>query len=107
VLACATNRSIGIARYRRQPFAGELTLPLHLFSPIHDLFIKVDRRSWFFDEAGWIEIPGVPSLAKVPLSMISAEAYSLGVRYAFRLARLSARSRIVFGRRKLIGVNLL
>ena len=48
------------------------TLPLHLFSPIHDLFIKVDRRSWFFDEAGWIEIPGVPSLTNVALSMISA-----------------------------------
>jgi len=80
VLDCATNRSIGIARYRCHPFAGELTLPLHLFSPIHDLFIKVDRRSWFFDEAGWIEIPGVPSLAKVPLSMISAEAYSLADR---------------------------
>jgi LmbE family N-acetylglucosaminyl deacetylase len=80
VVDCATNRSIGIARYRGHPFAGEFTLPLHLFSPIHDLFIKVDRRSWFFDEAGWIEIPGVPSLAKVPLSMISAEAYSLAVR---------------------------
>ena len=80
VLDCATNRSIGIARYRCHPFAGELTLPLHLFSPIHDLFIKVDRRSWFFDEAGWIEIPGVPSLAKVPVSMISAEEYSLADR---------------------------
>ena len=80
VLDCATNRSIGIARYRGHPFAGEFTLPLHLFSPIHDLFIKVDRRSWFFDEAGWIEIPGVPSLASIALSMISAEAYSLAVR---------------------------
>jgi hypothetical protein len=46
---------------------------LHLFSPIHDLFIKVDRRSWFFDEAGWIAIPGVPNLASIALSMISAE----------------------------------
>ncbi len=80
MLDCATNHSIGIARYRGHPFAGEFTLPLHLFSPIHDLFIKVDRRSWFFDEAGWIEIPGVPSLAKVPLSVISAEAHSLAVR---------------------------
>jgi LmbE family N-acetylglucosaminyl deacetylase len=80
VLDCATNRSIGIARYRGHPFAGEFTLPLHLFSPIHDLFIKVDRRSWFFDEAGWIEIPRVPSLANVALPMISAEAYSLAVR---------------------------
>jgi LmbE family N-acetylglucosaminyl deacetylase len=80
VLDCATNRSIGIARYRRRPFAGEFTLPLHLFSPLHDLFIKVDRRSWFFDEAGWIEIPSVPRLTKVALSMISAEAHSLAVR---------------------------
>jgi LmbE family N-acetylglucosaminyl deacetylase len=72
MLDCATNRSVGIARYRGHPFAGEFTLPLHLFSPLNDLFIKVDRRSWFFDEAGWIEIPSVPSLANVALSMISA-----------------------------------
>src|SRR6476646_3742337 len=72
MLDCATNHSVGIARYRGHPFAGEFALPLHLFSPIHDLFIKVDRRSWFFDEAGWIEIPGVPSLTNVALSMISA-----------------------------------
>ena len=72
MLDCATNHSIGIARYRGHPFAGEFALPLHLFSPIHDLFIKVDRRSWFFDEAGWIEIPGVPSLTNAALSMISA-----------------------------------
>jgi LmbE family N-acetylglucosaminyl deacetylase len=79
MLDCATNHSIGIARYRGHRFGGEFTLPLHLFSPIHDLFIKVDRRSWFFDEAGWIEIPSVPSLTKVSLSMISAEAYSPAV----------------------------
>ena len=79
MLDCATNHSIGVARYRGHRFGGEFTLPLHLFSPIHDLFIKVDRRSWFFDEAGWIEIPSVPSLSKVSLSMISAEAYSPAV----------------------------
>jgi len=72
MLDCATNHSIGIVRYRGHPFAGEFRLPLHLFSPVHDLFIKVDRRSWFFDEAGWIEIPSVPSLTNVSLSMISA-----------------------------------
>jgi hypothetical protein len=72
MLDCATNHSIGIAHYRGHPFAGEVALPLHLFSSLHDLFIKVDRRSWFFDEAGWIEIPGVPSLTKAALSMISA-----------------------------------
>jgi len=72
MLDCATNRSIGIAGYRGHPFAGELTLPLHVFSPLHDLFIKVDRRSWFFDEAGWIEIPTVPSLTNMAVSMVSA-----------------------------------
>jgi LmbE family N-acetylglucosaminyl deacetylase len=76
VLDCATDRSIGIARYRGHPFAGKLTLPLHLFSPIHGLFIKVDRRSWFFDEAGWIETPSVPSLENVAFS---AKACSLAV----------------------------
>jgi LmbE family N-acetylglucosaminyl deacetylase len=87
VLDCATNRSIGIARYRGHPFAGKFTLPLHLFSPIHNLFIKVDRRSWFFDEAGWIEIPSVPSLTKVALPAISGEADSLAVRSCTGLAR--------------------
>jgi hypothetical protein len=90
MLDCATNQSIGIARYRGHPFAGEFTLPLHLFSPIHDLFIKVDRRPWFFDEAGWIEIPSVPSLTKVTPSMISADAYSLAVRSCTGMARRNA-----------------
>lgn len=72
MLDCATNHSIGSARFRGHPFSGEFALPLHLFSPIHDLFIKVDRRSWFFDEAGWIEIPSVRSLTNVAQSMVSA-----------------------------------
>jgi len=72
MLDCATNRSIGTARYRGHPFAGELVLPLHRFSPLHDLYIKIDRRSWFFDEAGWIEIPTVPSLTNIALSAVSA-----------------------------------
>jgi LmbE family N-acetylglucosaminyl deacetylase len=90
MLDCATNQSIGVARYRGHPFAGEFAFPLHLFSPIHDLFIKVDRRSWFFDEAGWIEIPSVPSLTKVTPSMISADAYSLAVRSCTGMARRNA-----------------
>jgi LmbE family N-acetylglucosaminyl deacetylase len=75
MLDCATNRKVGIAHYRGQPFSGQFTLPLHLFSPIDDLFIKVDRRWWFFDEAGWIEIPSMPSLTKTARSMIFAEAH--------------------------------
>jgi len=72
MLDCATNHSVAIARYRGHPFGGRLTLPLDPFSPLHELFVKVDRRSWFFAETGWIEIPSAPCLTKVALSMISA-----------------------------------
>jgi hypothetical protein len=65
MLDCTTNRRVANGRYLGHPFAGEFALPLHRFSPLHDLFIKVDRRSWFFDEAGWIEIPAVPNLTNV------------------------------------------
>jgi len=47
---------------------ASLRFPLHLFSPIHDLFHQ--SRSAFggsFDEAGWIAIPGVPNLASIAL----------------------------------------
>jgi LmbE family N-acetylglucosaminyl deacetylase len=75
MLDCETNTCIGIARYRGNAFGGEFTVPLGIFSPTHDLFIKVHRRWWFFDEAGWTEIPGVPSLSKVAQSMVCADAY--------------------------------
>jgi hypothetical protein len=65
MLDCTTNRRVAIGRYLGHPFAGEFALPLHFFSPLHHLFIKVDRRSWFFDEAGWIQIPAVPNLTNV------------------------------------------
>jgi LmbE family N-acetylglucosaminyl deacetylase len=54
----ATERRVGIARYVGNAFAGEIAIPLDLFSPEHALFIKLERPSWFFDEAGWLEIPG-------------------------------------------------
>ena len=74
MLDCKTNRSVGIGRYRGHPFAGEFTVPLDLFSPLHDLFVKVDRDWWFFDDAGWIEIPSLTEIARAR-SMSFAEAY--------------------------------
>jgi LmbE family N-acetylglucosaminyl deacetylase len=46
-----------ITRYSGNRFGGELEIPLAIFSPEHPLFLKLERRGWFFDEAGWIEIP--------------------------------------------------
>ena len=37
---------------------ASLSIPTDVFSPAHAFFVKVERRSlWFFDEAGWVEIP--------------------------------------------------
>ena len=44
------------AQYWGNAFAGQLTVPLSIFSSASAVFIKLERRSWFFDEAGWLEI---------------------------------------------------
>jgi LmbE family N-acetylglucosaminyl deacetylase len=54
---CATDQRLCTARYRGHAFAGELAVPIDIFSPRDPLFVKLERRSWFFDEAGWLEIP--------------------------------------------------
>ena len=53
----------GWARYAGNAFAGEMVIPTGSFSPLDSLFVKLDRGSGFFDEAGWMEVPGagVPS----------------------------------------------
>lgn len=45
------------AQYWGNAFAGELTVPFSIFSSASAVFIKLERRSWFFDEVGWLEIP--------------------------------------------------
>ncbi|MEP7015671.1 MAG: PIG-L family deacetylase [Verrucomicrobiota bacterium] len=67
--ACLTGRSGKIdivnvsadlrttGHYRGDAFAGEFAIPIDLFSPAHALFVKLERRSLFFDEAGWVEVP--------------------------------------------------
>lgn len=57
VLDCGSTQCLGLAEYRGNSFEGELALPLNLFSRIELSFIKLERRTWFFDEAGWIALP--------------------------------------------------
>ena len=45
------------AQYCGNALAGQLTIPVSIFSSAYAIFIKLERRSWFFDEAGWLEIP--------------------------------------------------
>ena len=52
---CSTCEPIGVAQYDGDAFAGEFAIPLHVFSHAHAIFVKLERRSWFFDEAGWLE----------------------------------------------------
>ncbi|HEY2103913.1 MAG TPA: PIG-L family deacetylase [Chthoniobacterales bacterium] len=55
--AVGSEQPAGAAQYRRNGSGAMFTIPIDLFSPGHSLFIKLERRSWFFDEAGWLEIP--------------------------------------------------
>lgn len=57
MLDCATLERVAMARFRGNAFAGELAIPIDSFSSAHRLFVKLERRSWFFDEAGWLEVP--------------------------------------------------
>ena len=55
LIDCSTCEPIRVAQYDGDAFAGEFAIPLDIFSPAHAIFVKLERRSWFFDEAGWLE----------------------------------------------------
>jgi LmbE family N-acetylglucosaminyl deacetylase len=61
VLDSASLDSVAEGQYRGNAFAGQLTIPVSIFSSASAIFIKLERRSWFFDEAGWVEIPPAES----------------------------------------------
>ena len=58
---CATGHRVGLATCHGRSFAGEIELPIRIFSSDSPLFAKLARRRWFFDEAGWAVIPAVTS----------------------------------------------
>ena len=47
------------ARFQLSMNVGELKVPL--FSPVRPIFLKLQRRSLFFDQAGWVEVPAAHS----------------------------------------------
>ncbi len=52
----ATGAIASVGRYLGDAFRAEILLPLHGFAAGRRVFVKLDRRVWFFDEAGWLEI---------------------------------------------------
>ncbi len=56
LIDCATGAIACVGRYQGDAFTAEIFLPLHGFAVSRPVFVKLDRRVWFFDEAGWIEI---------------------------------------------------
>jgi LmbE family N-acetylglucosaminyl deacetylase len=75
-----TGDRAGVAHFRGNAFSGKFFLPTELFSPSQNLFVKFDRRSWFFDEAGWLEVPPSVSKEPIPEPALSAEESSLAIR---------------------------
>jgi LmbE family N-acetylglucosaminyl deacetylase len=51
---------VAVAHYLGNAFVGQLVIPTSVFSPGHPIFVKLERRSLFFDEAGWLEVPPAP-----------------------------------------------
>lgn len=52
----ATASAVPDSLCRRQGHRLELSLPAHFFAHEHTLFLKLERRFGFFDEAGWVRI---------------------------------------------------
>ncbi|HEY1768806.1 MAG TPA: PIG-L family deacetylase [Chthoniobacterales bacterium] len=59
LIDCASGAIACIGQYRGDAFHADITLPLTGLVNDHSVFVKLDRRVWFFDEAGWLEIEAV------------------------------------------------
>ncbi len=56
LIDCDTGVLAGEGIYQSDAQRAQITLPLDHFVPSESLFLKLDRRGWFFDEAGWLEV---------------------------------------------------
>jgi LmbE family N-acetylglucosaminyl deacetylase len=66
VLDGRRRRSVATAVRRGNAFHGELSIPVPHFAREHPIFVKLNRRAWFFDEAGWLEV-GAEKIASVAI----------------------------------------
>jgi LmbE family N-acetylglucosaminyl deacetylase len=59
LIDCATGAIVSVGRYYGDAFRAEILLPTNGFVLSRSLFVKLDRRVWFFDEAGWLEVGAI------------------------------------------------
>lgn len=59
----SSQEVIATARYRGNGFHGILIVPLAGTSAMSRVFVKLNRRSLFFDDAGWIEVQSANSVS--------------------------------------------
>ncbi len=66
LIDCATGAIAGLGHYEGDAFRARITLPANDFALTGPIYLKLDRRLWFFDEAGWLEIGALlPSAASL------------------------------------------
>ena len=56
LLNCGDMKCIGVGQYHGHRFQGTLRVPIDAFSAAKELFVKLERHTWFFDEAGWVAV---------------------------------------------------
>jgi LmbE family N-acetylglucosaminyl deacetylase len=56
LIDCGSGAIASVGRYEGDAFRAEISLPMSGFTSSRPVFVKLDRRVWFFDEAGWLEI---------------------------------------------------
>lgn len=61
LIDCASGAIASVGRYDGDAFRAEILLPTNGFALNRSVFVKLDRRVWFFDEAGWLEFGPVIS----------------------------------------------
>ncbi len=80
MLDSASAGFVAEVKYSGNAFAGQLIIPLSIFSSAAAIFVKLERRSWFFDEAGWLEIPPVGSQPMAEPQRDELEAGAVSIR---------------------------
>jgi LmbE family N-acetylglucosaminyl deacetylase len=85
---CCTGDVIARAGFRGHAFGGEITIPGFIAN--HPLFLKLENRTWFFDEAGWTEVAALANAGQAtsnfaltkaaPSTHDTAEDYKLSAR---------------------------
>ena len=80
MLDSASLDYVAQVKYYGNAFAGQITIPASILSPASPIFVKLERRSWFFDEAGWLELPPAESQPIAKPQRDEAEAGMVTIR---------------------------